>query len=129
MLSSTLLRRCPPLAAMMVSANKECAREPARFESESESESAPDWLTLVIPFSDKIPEGKKGEDHGQYAKVHTGVQAAGRRAVQKVRHHYAEVARGLGVDPGSLSGWVKQADRRLEGGVVSRYTCFNWHIE
>lgn len=68
---------------MMVSANKECAREPAWFESES----APDWLTLVIPFSDKIPEGKKGEDHGQYAKVHTGVQAAGRRAVQKVRHH------------------------------------------
>ena len=42
---------------------------------------------------------------------------------------YAEVARGLGVDPGSLSGWVKQADRRLEGGVVFRYTCFNWHIE
>lgn len=53
----------------------------------NESESAPDWLTLVIPFSDKISERKKGEDHGQYAQARTGVQAAGRGAVQKVRHH------------------------------------------
>lgn len=48
-------------------------------------ESAPDWLTLVIPFSDKISErmkgGDKGGDHGQYAQVHTGVQAAGCGAV------------------------------------------------
>lgn len=81
MLSSTLFRRCLPLAAMMVSANKECAWEPTWFESESESESASDWLTLVIPFSDKISERMKGGDHGQYAQVHTGVQTAGCGAV------------------------------------------------
>ena len=33
---------------------------------------------------------------------------------------YAEVARGLGVDPGSLSSWVKQADRRAEGDPKSQ---------
>ena len=43
----------------------------------SESESAPDWLTLAIPFSDKISERMKGGDHGQCAQVHAGVQAVG----------------------------------------------------
>lgn len=33
---------------------------------------------------------------------------------------YAEVARGPGIDPGSLSSWVKQADRRAEGDPGSQ---------
>lgn len=33
---------------------------------------------------------------------------------------YAEAARGLGVDPGSLSSWVKQADQRAEGDPKSQ---------
>lgn len=33
---------------------------------------------------------------------------------------YAEAARGLGVDSGSLSGRVKQADRRAEGDPESQ---------
>ena len=33
---------------------------------------------------------------------------------------YAEVALRLGVDPGSPSSWVKQADRRAEGDPKSQ---------
>ena len=33
---------------------------------------------------------------------------------------YAEVARGLGFERGSLSSWVKQADRRAEGDPKSQ---------
>ena len=33
---------------------------------------------------------------------------------------YAEAARELGVDPGSLSSWVKRADRRAEGDPESQ---------
>lgn len=33
---------------------------------------------------------------------------------------YAEVALRLGVDPGSPSSWVKQADRRAEGDSKSQ---------
>ncbi len=57
----------------------------AHASPEAWNESAPDWLTLVIPLSDKISEREKGGDHGRCAKVRAGAQAAGRRAVQEVR--------------------------------------------
>lgn len=33
---------------------------------------------------------------------------------------YAEAARGPGADPGPLSGWARQADRRAEGDPESQ---------
>lgn len=54
--------------------------------------------------------GERGHDGDAIAQVHGRVQAEGRRAVQKSGTTYAEVARGLGCDAGSLSDWVKKAD-------------------
>ena len=50
-------------------------------------------------------------DHGQSnPQAHGGIQAEGREAVLEIGATYAEVARRLGCDAGSLSDRVRKAD-------------------
>ena len=77
-------------------------------------------MKLVIPFSDKVSERKKGEGHGQHAKVPPEFKQQAVELHRKSDTTYAEVARGPGVDPGSLSSWAKRADRRVEDDPESQ---------
>lgn len=43
------------------------------------------------------------------AEVHGGVQAGGGAALPRGGGAYAEIGRELGVDPGSVSDWVRRA--------------------
>ena len=77
-------------------------------------------MKLVIPFSDKVSERKKGEGHSQHAKVPPEFKQQAVELHRKSDTTYAEVARGPGVDPGSLSSWAKRADRRVEDDPESQ---------
>ncbi|NMA53461.1 MAG: transposase [Bifidobacterium sp.] len=77
----------------------------------SESESPPFPLTHRVPFGHDAVNGERGHGMG-----HPSPEYSAEFKQQAVRLYnergttYAEVARELGVDPGSLSDWVKRAD-------------------
>ena len=79
--------------------------------SESEAESPPFPLTHRVPFGHDAVNGERGHGMG-----HPSPRYSAEFKQQAVRLHrerggtYAETARELGVDPGSLSDWVKKAD-------------------
>lgn len=76
-----------------------------------ELESPPFPLTHRVPFGHDAVNGERGHGMG-----HPSPKYSAEFKQQAVRLYnergttYAEVARELGVDPGSLSDWVKRAD-------------------
>lgn len=74
-------------------------------------ESPPFPLTHRVPFGHDAVNGERGHGMG-----HPSPKYSAEFKQQAVRLYnergttYAEVARELGVDPGSLSDWVKRAD-------------------
>lgn len=75
-------------------------------------ESAPDPLTSRFPFRH---DGRDGGKRGGAWAIHPPRRTAEfkQKAVELYRKSgttYAEVARGLGCDAGSLSDWVRKAD-------------------
>lgn len=79
---------------------------------EFESESAPDSLTSRFPFSASLPQRRKAmRAMGNPSPRYTAeFKQKAFELYRKSGATYAEVARGLGCDAGSLSDWVKKAD-------------------
>ena len=78
---------------------------------ESESESAPFPLTHGVPFRHDAVNGERGHGMGHPSPKYSAEFK--QQAVRLYRERggtYAEIARELGVDAGSISDWVKRAD-------------------
>ena len=76
-----------------------------------ESESAPFPLTHGVPFRHDAVSGEGGHGMGHPSPKYSAEFK--QQAVRLCRERggtYAEIARELGVDAGSISGWVKRAD-------------------
>ena len=76
-----------------------------------ESESAPFPLTHGVPFRHDAVNGERGHRTGHpLPKYSAEFKQQAERLYRERVGTYAEIARELGVDAGSISDWVKKAD-------------------
>ena len=67
-------------------------------------------MTHRVPFRHDVPNGERNPGWVDRVRSTRRVQAAGGAALPERGGTYAEIGRELGVDPGSISDWVKKAD-------------------
>lgn len=65
---------------------------------------------ISVPATYAGTERKRGRHGKRITEIHPRVQAEGGRPVQAKQHHLRRGGARAGIDPGSLSNWVRRAD-------------------